>query len=111
EDGIRAFHVTGVQTCALPIFSFHFACNAFNSFDAVSQSVLSFNSCARATNSFLSLRFCSRSSSSFLKNVFLLAKNNLKADQKRLFTSFAFARGNPPTCSHLRCSSRISFVF
>src|SRR5690606_39878865 len=21
EDGIRAFHVTGVQTCALPIFS------------------------------------------------------------------------------------------
>src|SRR5690606_40774124 len=22
EDGIRAFHVTGVQTCALPIFTF-----------------------------------------------------------------------------------------
>src|SRR5690606_8259360 len=23
EDGIRAFHVTGVQTCALPIFGVH----------------------------------------------------------------------------------------
>src|SRR5690606_41122977 len=23
EDGIRDFHVTGVQTCALPIFAYH----------------------------------------------------------------------------------------
>src|SRR5690606_40460443 len=27
EDGIRAFHVTGVQTCALPIFVFEFPGN------------------------------------------------------------------------------------
>src|SRR5690606_40999336 len=25
EDGIRDFHVTGVQTCALPIYLLHFA--------------------------------------------------------------------------------------
>src|SRR6266511_5798150 len=25
EDGIRDFHVTGVQTCALPIFSYDYA--------------------------------------------------------------------------------------
>src|SRR5690606_40710150 len=26
EDGIRDFHVTGVQTCALPIYGFVFIC-------------------------------------------------------------------------------------
>src|SRR5690606_40015026 len=26
EDGIRDFHVTGVQTCALPIYLDHFPC-------------------------------------------------------------------------------------
>src|SRR5690606_39276805 len=28
EDGIRDFHVTGVQTCALPISSSDFSCKA-----------------------------------------------------------------------------------
>src|SRR5690606_40245819 len=28
EDGIRDFHVTGVQTCALPIYDLAFAVNA-----------------------------------------------------------------------------------
>src|SRR5690606_22961247 len=30
EDGIRDFHVTGVQTCALPIFSFSSALSSMN---------------------------------------------------------------------------------
>src|SRR5690606_21405360 len=29
EDGIRDFHVTGVQTCALPILRFSHACGAW----------------------------------------------------------------------------------
>src|SRR5690606_40931708 len=29
EDGIRAFHVTGVQTCALPIFTSRSPCFTF----------------------------------------------------------------------------------
>src|SRR5690606_39993990 len=31
EDGIRDFHVTGVQTCALPIYLWHRARPAFRS--------------------------------------------------------------------------------
>src|SRR5690606_40019956 len=38
EDGIRDFHVTGVQTCALPIFgvetAFGLLCQPVTSFDA-----------------------------------------------------------------------------
>src|SRR5690606_39368936 len=33
EDGIRGFHVTGVQTCALPIFTFYSADEALPAFD------------------------------------------------------------------------------
>src|SRR5690606_39821697 len=35
EDGIRDFHVTGVQTCALPISSSLPACSAVASMDAL----------------------------------------------------------------------------
>src|SRR5690606_39795020 len=37
EDGIRDFHVTGVQTCALPILSLARLCFSFSAFDASSR--------------------------------------------------------------------------
>src|SRR5690606_39796285 len=37
EDGIRDFHVTGVQTCALPIFTFLAGALALTSADLYAQ--------------------------------------------------------------------------
>src|SRR5690606_40898666 len=38
EDGIRDFHVTGVQTCALPIFSLYFRVNLSKIYGEFSKS-------------------------------------------------------------------------
>src|SRR5690606_40255042 len=40
EDGIRCFHVTGVQTCALPIFDSSFKNSLFHSIALLNNSLL-----------------------------------------------------------------------
>src|SRR5690606_39753677 len=49
EDGIRDFHVTGVQTCALPISSSIADRNPLQSYGAYAHSVMPLSSCSAIT--------------------------------------------------------------
>src|SRR5690606_39459552 len=64
EDGIRAFHVTGVQTCALPIFG-HFT--AVHLTVASSASWISLKSRSTSPRRGWSLGTCIRASAASLK--------------------------------------------
>src|SRR5699024_11516920 len=64
EDGIRDRNVTGVQTCALPIYRFaqtweaDKGCTAFVGFPSLRESIASFSICEYKSNPTESIKPC-----------------------------------------------------
>src|SRR5690606_39543420 len=93
EDGIRDFHVTGVQTCALPILELKGVCKSCVTVAISIVLLLNRRVFSRFSSSSLSLYFCCRVKS--LRIIHPKNSNNIVAttpaqDKNRVVRSMSF---------------------